>query len=342
MADISRRADSESIEVRHSGERRPGDKGPAELHRMEEALLDDALDRGAPGELRVVSLDDAPAVEDDVAVEDAPASESVVTAEPEIESDEAEDPDSEALRSEGLGEERSAEEPLDEEESIEQESADDLPATDAGVDADADVDEQAGVADASLPAASPVLGTVEGDEAPELSDPAEIAAVAFAALLTQRDGLPRTRLAEVCNASTKALEPGLEMLATRIAAAGLPLELARTGDVVRLMTAPVVFPYLRRLRQTKGAERISPAALETLAVVAYRQPVIRAEIESIRGVKVGPVLRWLLEHRLIDVVGRADVPGRPLQYGTTKLFLERFGLASLDDLPSVREFQTLQ
>ena len=103
-----------------------------------------------------------------------------------------------------------------------------------------------------------------------------------------------------------------------------------------------MFPYIQRLRAIKKAERLSPAALETLAVVAYRQPVMRAEIEAIRGVKVGPVLRTLLEHRLVRVAGRADVPGRPLQYGTTREFLERFGLASLDDLPSVRELKALE
>ena len=107
------------------------------------------------------------------------------------------------------------------------------------------------------------------------------------------------------------------------------------------MTLPEVFPYLKRLKKVKKAERLSPAALETLAVVAYRQPVMRAEIEAIRGVKVGPTLHTLLEHKLVDVVGRADVPGRPLQYGTTQHFLDRFGVGSLKDLPSVKEFKSL-
>ena len=110
---------------------------------------------------------------------------------------------------------------------------------------------------------------------------------------------------------------------------------------MRLLTLPEVFPYLKRLRKVKKAERLSPAALETLAVIAYRQPVMRAEIEAIRGVKVGPTVRTLLEHKLIDIVGRADVPGKPLQYGTTQHFLDHFGLPSLKDLPSVKEFKSL-
>ena len=109
-----------------------------------------------------------------------------------------------------------------------------------------------------------------------------------------------------------------------------------------MLTGAAVFPLLQRMKtNVKKAERLSAAALETLAVVAYRQPVIRAEIEAIRGVQAGPLLRTLLEHRLLKVVGRADVPGRPLQYGTTQHFLERFGLGSLQDLPSVKEFRSL-
>ena len=76
-------------------------------------------------------------------------------------------------------------------------------------------------------------------------------------------------------------------------------------------------------------------------MIAYRQPVMRSEIEAIRGVKAGPMLRTLLQHKLVSVAGRADVPGRPLQYGTTPHFLERFGLASLQDLPSVKEWKNL-
>ena len=76
-------------------------------------------------------------------------------------------------------------------------------------------------------------------------------------------------------------------------------------------------------------------------MIAYRQPVMRSEIEAIRGVKAGPMLRTLLQHKLVKVTGRADVPGRPLQYGTTQQFLERFGLASLQDLPSVKEWKNL-
>ena len=163
----------------------------------------------------------------------------------------------------------------------------------------------------------------------------------FAVLLVSRDAVSKLRLAQVCNTTQAAVTAGLEKLGQQLESGGMPIRLSPIGESVRLLTVPEVFPYLTRLRGAKKAERLSPAALETLAVVAYRQPVMRAEIEAIRGVKVGPTLHTLLDHKLIDVTGRADVPGRPLQYGTTQHFLDRFGLASIQDLPSVAEFRSL-
>ena len=87
------------------------------------------------------------------------------------------------------------------------------------------------------------------------------------------------------------------------------------------------------LSRERRDEKVSPAALETLAVVAYRQPVTKAEIEAIRGVQVGPILRALVDRGLVRVAGRSDDPGRALLYGTTRQFLDVFGLASLSDLP---------
>ena len=185
------------------------------------------------------------------------------------------------------------------------------------------------------------LGAGGEDAAPALTEPGEVAKVAMAVLLTVRDGLTRLRLAEACNTTQKLVDAGLDHLEADLRHAGLPLAVRRHGESIRLMTLPEVFPYLQRLKARKRTERLSPAALETLAVIAYRQPVIRAEIEAIRGVKVGPMLRTLLEHNLVGVVGRKDVPGRPLQYGTTQQFLDRFGLASLAELPSLSEFRSL-
>ena len=176
---------------------------------------------------------------------------------------------------------------------------------------------------------------------PELQDAGAVARVVFVLMLTSREGLSVFRLAQACNTTQKLVEAALVLLQDQLRQLGLPVELARTGDTVKWMSGPDTFAYLQRLRGVKKLEKLSPAALETLAVIAYRQPVMRSEIEAIRGVKAGPMLRTLLQHRLVRVTGRADVPGRPLQYGTTQQFLERFGLGSLQELPSVKEWKNL-
>jgi len=105
-------------------------------------------------------------------------------------------------------------------------------------------------------------------------------------------------------------------------------------------TGETVAPWVHKLKGQKSAV-LSPAAMETLAVVAYRQPVMRSEIEKVRGVDISGILRGLLEKNLVRIVGRKDVPGRPIIYGTTRQFLETFGLKNLSDLPTLREFKEL-
>lgn len=185
---------------------------------------------------------------------------------------------------------------------------------------------------------------VDGEElppVPELRDAAAVAKVVFVLLLSTREGLSLFRLAQACNTTQKLVDEALAVLAQNLQQLGVAVELTRHGDTVRLMSQPDAFPYLQRLRGVKRMEKLSPAALETLAVIAYQQPVMRSQIEAIRGVKAGPMLRTLLQHKLVRVTGRADVPGRPLQYGTTQQFLERFGLQSLQDLPSHKEWKNL-
>jgi segregation and condensation protein B len=96
---------------------------------------------------------------------------------------------------------------------------------------------------------------------------------------------------------------------------------------------------LAKLRQRRHETKLSQAALETLAIVAYRQPILRADVEAIRGVACGEVLRTLMERRLVKIVGRAEELGRPMLYGTTKTFLEVFGMSNLKDLPQSSELR---
>jgi len=141
-------------------------------------------------------------------------------------------------------------------------------------------------------------------------------------------------------AEAAAVREALDRLAAAYEARGGGFYLAVAAGGYQLRSRPQYHPWIRRL-QGAAAPRLSRAALETLAIVAYRQPVMRAEIESIRGVDCGGVLRLLMERKLLRVMGRKEIPGRPLIYGTTRQFLEAFELRDLKDLPTLREIQDM-
>ncbi len=162
----------------------------------------------------------------------------------------------------------------------------------------------------------------------------ELLREAAALLFASSEPLGPARLAELLGRpSGERVRRVLERLGAELEASPLPVTLKRIAGGWRLLSAPEAAETIARLRAEPRSERISAAALETLAIIAYRQPVTKAEIEAIRGVQAGPVLRGLIDRGLVRVTGRAELPGSPLLYGTTREFLERFGLASLQDLP---------
>lgn len=110
----------------------------------------------------------------------------------------------------------------------------------------------------------------------------------------------------------------------------------------KVVTAPEAAPWVRQLFPENRPARLSPSALETLAIIAYRQPITRADIEAVRGVNVDGVMQTLLERSVVRITGRAEVPGRPLLYGTTEFFLEHFGLRSLEELPNCAELRRIE
>lgn len=110
----------------------------------------------------------------------------------------------------------------------------------------------------------------------------------------------------------------------------------------KVVTAPEAASWVKQLFPENRPARLSPSALETLAIVAYRQPINRADMEAVRGVNVDGVMQTLLERGLVRITGRAEVPGRPLLYGTTEFFLEHFGLRSLDELPNCAELRRVE
>ncbi len=117
-------------------------------------------------------------------------------------------------------------------------------------------------------------------------------------------------------------------------------ELVEVAGGWQFRTRPAFHSYITRHIKTRAA-KFSQSALETLAIVAYRQPITRAEVEHLRGVDCGGVLKTLLEKHLVRILGKKDIPGRPLIYGTSKEFLEVFGLKDLKSLPTLREIQAL-
>jgi segregation and condensation protein B len=143
------------------------------------------------------------------------------------------------------------------------------------------------------------------------------------------------RLAEALGVTSRQVEEALHELASDYDGRGLRLQII--DNCVQLTTAPEAAPSIERFLGLEARVHLSQAALEALAIIAYRQPATRPAVEAIRGVGSDSVLRTLLSAGLIERVGRADAVGRPFLYGTTAEFLQHFGLQSLDDLPELEE-----
>ena len=134
----------------------------------------------------------------------------------------------------------------------------------------------------------------------------------------------------------------LEQLDVDLVTSHAGFHLFEVAGGFRFQTDEECAPWLREFLDVQKPHRLSIPALETLAVIAYRQPVSRSEIEAVRGVNVDSIVRHLLEMQLIRIVGRSSLPGRPMLYGTTQLFLEHFGLNNLDNLPGVDQLRSKQ
>jgi segregation and condensation protein B len=159
-----------------------------------------------------------------------------------------------------------------------------------------------------------------------------------AALFASPRPIPFDQLATLDpEASPAALSSALDELREHYDVDGHGVELIEQGGGWQILTRPEFTEAIERAHVSVRPQRLSSPSLETLAIIAYRQPIGRAEIEEIRGVAVGSVLKSLHERQLIDVVGRSEGIGRPLLYGTTPLFLEQFGLRHLEELPRADE-----
>jgi segregation and condensation protein B len=138
------------------------------------------------------------------------------------------------------------------------------------------------------------------------------------------------------------IESLLRELKDEYAARGAGIMLTEVAGGWQAGTCAEHAPWIRKFKSVKVSTKLSRPALETLAIIAYKQPVTRPEIEAIRGVNIGGIVRNLMERRLVKIVGKRDVPGKPLLYGTTMDFLQYFGLKDLASLPTLKEFQELE
>ena len=166
-----------------------------------------------------------------------------------------------------------------------------------------------------------------------------VESVTEAVLFASDEPLSAERLADIVGTSVKQIRTYIKNLNDKYQANNNAFGIEQIASGYQMLTLSPYNHWLKKLLRVRSDSKLSPAALETLAIIAYKQPVIRADIEAIRGVAVGEIARSLMYKGLVKIVGRAEVLGRPMLYGTTKKFLEIFGLNSLKDLPKIEELK---
>src|SRR5438552_4457812 len=189
---------------------------------------------------------------------------------------------------------------------------------------------------AAAEAAEPPDGVVEdtAEDAAETTTRQIDQALLEALLFSTHHPLTAGRLAELMELeSTKPIRGAIKELNAQYEASNRSFRIEQVAGGYQLLTLPQFGDALKKLHQKEADAKLTKAALETLAIIAYKQPILRADIEAIRGVACGETIRSLMERHLVKIAGRAEEPGRPILYGTTKRFLELFGLNSLKDLP---------
>ena len=173
-------------------------------------------------------------------------------------------------------------------------------------------------------------------------DEQELKGVLEALLYVSHEPVTLDKLTSVLEGQPKTtVQAALRSLQEDYDQEGRGLQISELAGGYVMVTRPDCAPWIAKLQKAKASAKVSRSAMETLAIIAYKQPIVRSDIEQIRGVETSGVIRTLLEQKLIRMVGRKDVPGRPILYGTSKLFLQRFGLRDLKDLPPLRQFKEL-
>jgi segregation and condensation protein B len=181
----------------------------------------------------------------------------------------------------------------------------------------------------------------EQTDLPQTSEDGELTmeSVVEAVLFASDESLTAARLGDIVGTSVKQVRQHVQNLNDKYQANNNAFRVEQIAGGYQMLTLSDYNAWLKKLLRARSDSKLSPAALETLAIIAYKQPVIRADVEAIRGVQVGEVIRNLMYKGLVKIIGRAEVLGRPMLYGTTRKFLEVFGLNSLKDLPKIEELK---
>jgi len=182
--------------------------------------------------------------------------------------------------------------------------------------------------------------TPTGDEVatPEQELRASPKSIVEALLFASDRPITIQKLGEISGIDGKEVRGYVEELNREYEEQGRSYRIEEIAGGFQILTLPEFSEWVGALTRSQVESRLSKAALETLAIVAYKQPVLRAEVDAIRGVQSGQIIRTLMEKGLVKITGRKEVPGRPMLYGTTRKFLEAFGLRSVGDLPKAEEF----
>jgi segregation and condensation protein B len=181
----------------------------------------------------------------------------------------------------------------------------------------------------------------EAESAPE-RDPGTLAAIIEALLFAAGEPLSAAQLSRaIGGTSAPAVRDAIQSLREQYSQTQRSFEIADIAGGHQLLTRQEFAPFIRKLKKQRDLTKLTPASVETLAIIAYNPRITRAEIENIRGVGCGPILRALTERKLIRTAGRSEKLGSPLMYETTSRFLEQFGLSSLKDMPRIGEFTPL-
>jgi segregation and condensation protein B len=190
--------------------------------------------------------------------------------------------------------------------------------------------------------------TTQEPQTPQDDEPGEpegkfettLESVVEAVLFASDEPLSVARLVEIAEAgSVKTIRQAIQDLNKKYRDGKFTFRIEELAGGYQMMTLSCFNPWLSKLIKVRSDNKLTPAQLETLAIIAYKQPVIRADVEAIRGVATGEIIRNLMYKGLVKIVGRAEILGRPMLYGTSKKFLDIFGLADLKDLPKVEELK---